>query len=159
MTNLNPVHFTRSTDLALAVLVGLGAGYLVFQLASTAIPKLPVLAGGLLGVLAVIDAGLAVWVRRQIAGGRITQAIVVSRFVVLAKASSMLGALMLGGWLGALAYLVPRTSVVADEEVPSAVVGAVCAAALIAAGLWLEHSCRTPEDQDQDQSDETAREP
>lgn len=153
------MHFTRSTDLALSVLVGLGAGYLVFQFASTAIPKLPVTAGGLLAVLAAIDAGLAVWVHRRIEGGRLTQAIVVARCVVLAKASSMLGALMLGGWLGALAYLVPRTSVVADAEVPSAVVGAACAAALIAAGLWLEHSCRTPEDQDRDQSDETVREP
>lgn len=153
------MHFTRATDLVLAGLVGLGVGYLVFQLASTEIPKLPVLAGGLLGVLAVIDAGLAAWVGKRIAGGRLTEAIVVSRCVVLAKASSMLGALMLGGWLGALAYLVSFSSVVADDEVPSTIVGAVCAAALIAAGLWLEHSCRTPEQQDQDYSGDSPREP
>lgn len=153
------MHFTRASDLALAALIGLGAGYLLFQLASEQIPRLPLLAGGMLGVLAAVDAGLAVWVRRRIFTGRLTEAILVSRCVVLAKASSMLGALMLGGWVGTLAYLVPHASVVADAEVPSAAVGAVCAAALIAAGLWLEHSCRTPEQQDQDQSGETAREP
>ncbi|MGH3468888.1 MAG: DUF3180 domain-containing protein [Thermocrispum sp.] len=153
------MHFTRATDLLLAGLIGLGAGYLVFQLASTEIPKLPIAAGGLLGVLAAVDAGLALWVRRMVAGRRLTQPVVVARCVVLAKASSMLGALMLGGWLGVFGYLYGRSSVVADEEVPSAVVGAVCAAALIAAGLWLEHSCRTPEQQDRDHSPDSAREP
>lgn len=152
------MHFTRPADLLLALLVGLGAGYLAFQLASDAIPRLPVLAGGMLFVLAVVDAALAIWARRRITGGRLREAIVVARCVVLAKASSMLGALMLGGWLGALAYLAPRPSVVADEEVPSAVVGAVCAAALIAAALWLEHCCRTPDEENRDQSGESLRE-
>lgn len=157
--NLDDVHFTRVTDLLLAGLVGLGFGYLIFQLASEQVPKLPVLAGGTLAVLAAVDAALAVWVRRRVSTGRLTQAILVSRCVVLAKASSMLGALMLGGWLGVLIYLVPKSGVVAEAEVPSAIVGAICAALLIAAGLWLEHSCRTPEDQDHDQTGETLRRP
>lgn len=153
------MHFTRATDLLLAALVGLGVGYLIFELASEQVPKLPVLAGGLLAVLAGIEAALAVWVRRRISTGRLTQAIVVSRCVVLAKASSMLGALMLGGWLGTLIYLIPKPGATADAEASSGVVGAVCAALLIAAALWLEHSCRTPDQEDQDQPGETLREP
>src|SRR5690606_4888604 len=60
------VHFTRVTDLLLAGLIGLGAGYLVFDVASSQIPRLPVGGGGLLAVLAVIEGGLALWVKARI---------------------------------------------------------------------------------------------
>lgn len=159
MTTLAGMHFTRATDLLLAGVIGLGAGYLVFELASSSVPRLPGAAGGLLGLLAVIDVGLVLWVRGQIAGRRPIQAIVVSRCVVLAKASSMLGALMLGGWVGVFIYLERLSSVVAGDEVPAAVIGALCAAALIAAGLWLEHTCRTPDQPDRDHQGDSRREP
>ncbi|MFD1049437.1 DUF3180 family protein, partial [Kibdelosporangium lantanae] len=37
----------------------------------------------------------------------------------------------------------------AANDTTSSVVGAVCAAALIAGGLWLEHCLRTPDDPDE----------
>jgi hypothetical protein len=57
---------------------------------------------------------------------------------------------MLGAWLGLLGYLLPLRAEVAAaaEDVPSGVVGMGCAAALIAAALYLEWCCRTPDDQD-----------
>jgi hypothetical protein len=62
---------------------------------------------------------------------------------------------MLGAWLGASAALVPSADVVsaAADDLRSAVIGAISAAVLIAAALWLEHSCRTPETRDQDRDD------
>ena len=59
---------------------------------------------------------------------------------------------MAGAWLGALSYLAPRSSeiVAASEDLPAAIVGVCCAAALIGAALWLEHCCRTPGNGDRD---------
>jgi len=68
----------------------------------------------------------------------------------LAKASSLLGAIMAGAALGAFVYLVPKRAqlIVAAHDTTSAVVALVSGAALIAAALWLEYSCRAPEDPD-----------
>jgi hypothetical protein len=57
---------------------------------------------------------------------------------------------MLGAWVGVGAYLLPRRSELsaAADDLPSAIVGAVCAVALIGAALWLEYCCRTPEDRE-----------
>lgn len=152
------MQFTRARDLLLAGLVGLGVVFLLFQFAYRSIQSLPTLAGVTLLVLAVVDIGLALWVRGMIRSARVTNAIVVARMVALAKASSLLGAIMGGAWSGALLYLLPRDQIAAArEDVPSAVVGVVCAAALVGAGLWLEHSCRTPEPKDRDESGESAK--
>jgi hypothetical protein len=57
---------------------------------------------------------------------------------------------MLGAWLGVLAYVLPRRAelTAAADDLPSTVVGVICATILIAAALWLEWCCRTPRDQD-----------
>ncbi|GHF74630.1 cobalamin synthase [Amycolatopsis bartoniae] len=149
------MHFTRPRELVTAGLVGLVLAYLVFRFAYGSLPPLPRYAGVTLLVLAVVEAVLAFSVRARIRSGRLTGAIGVARAVALAKASSLLGALMLGAWLGALAALLPRADEVAAaaNDVRSAIIGAVCAVVLIAAALWLEHCCRTPETRDQDRDD------
>lgn len=153
------MHFTRPKDLAIGGLVGLGAGYVLFDLAYASIPDVPIMAGSTLLVLAIVEVIIAIWVRDRIRGRRLIEAVLVSRFVVLAKASSMLGAIMLGGWLGMLVFLLPKLGSIeyVRQNVPSAVVGALCAAALVAAALWLEHSCRTPEQRDEDRSSDRQR--
>ncbi|RZQ61644.1 DUF3180 domain-containing protein [Amycolatopsis suaedae] len=146
------MHFTRPRDLLVAGLVALALVYLLFQFAYDSIPRLPTFAGVTLLVLAVVEAVLAYVLRSRIRSGRVIQPVAVARAVALAKASSILGALMVGAWLAAFAYVVPRGAelTAAAEDLPSSIVGVLCGAALIAAAMWLEYCCRTPSDGDQD---------
>jgi len=68
--------------------------------------------------------------------------------VSIAKASAWVGAVVLGWWLGVLAYLLPRRSTlrVAGEDTAGALVAAACALALVAAALWLQHCCESPQE-------------
>ncbi len=140
------MHFTRPRDLVVAGLAGLVLSYLLFQTAYGSLPELPTLAGITLAVLAVVEVGIAFSIRSRIKGGRVVAAIGIARSVALAKASSLAGSIITGAWLGALAYLFPRRDelVAAVLDTRATVVGAVSSAALVAAGLWLEHCCRTP---------------
>jgi hypothetical protein len=146
------MHFTRPRELIFAGVIGLVLAYLVFKVGYGSIPRLPTMAGVTLLLLAVVEAVLAFTLRDRIKSGRVLAGITFARAVALAKASSLLGALMLGAWAGALAYLVPRADRItaASDDLPAAEVGMACAAALIAAALWLEHCCRTPEPRDPD---------
>ncbi|WAL66111.1 DUF3180 domain-containing protein [Amycolatopsis cynarae] len=146
------MHFTRPRELLVAGLIGLVPAYVAFKFFYGSLPTLPRFAGATLLVLAVIEAVLAFAIRGRIRTGRLLGAIAVARAVALAKASSLLGALMLGGWLGVLAALVPRAALVtaAAGDVRAAIIGGASAAALIAGALWLEHCCRTPDNSDRD---------
>jgi hypothetical protein len=67
---------------------------------------------------------------------------------VIAKASAWVGALVLGWWLGVLAYLLGNRGWlrVAGQDTPGAAVAAISALALIVAALWLQHCCEKPEE-------------
>jgi hypothetical protein len=146
------MHFTRPRELVVAGLIGLLVLYLLFQVAYGSFPQLPLFVGATLFVLALIEVVQAFSVRGKIRDGKVVNAIAVARTVALAKASSLAGALVLGAWIGSLIYLLPRRVelTAAAHDLRSAVVGAVSAAALIAAALWLEHCCRAPQTRDQD---------
>jgi hypothetical protein len=146
------MHFTRPRDLVVAGLLGLVLGYLLFVVAYGSLPQLPTLAGITFAVLAVVEAGLAFSIRSRIKNGRVVAAIGIARSVALAKASSLAGAFMGGAWLAALAYVFPRRDefVAAVLDTRAGLVGVASSAALVAAGLWLEHCCRTPRDQDRE---------
>ncbi|GAB3507946.1 DUF3180 domain-containing protein [Amycolatopsis cihanbeyliensis] len=146
------MHFTRPRELAIAGVIGLGAAYLLFELVYSTLPRLPTLAGTTLLILAVIELVLAFSVRGRIRAGRVLGALMIARAVALAKASSLLGSLMAGAWVGVLGYLLPRADRItaAENDLPGAVIGVCCAVALTAAALWLEHCCRTPEPRDSD---------
>lgn len=74
------------------------------------------------------------------------QPLVAARMLALAKASSVVGAVMVGVWAGLLVYVVPRLGKLeaAGHDTAIAAFGVLAAVALTAAALWLEHSCRTP---------------
>lgn len=138
------------------MVAGLVAGVLVFLMLTQlygSLPPLPAPAGVTLLAIAAIDTGLAISVRFRIRSRRtlLTQALNPARTVALAKASSLLGAIMLGAWLGVLGYLVPKQGQItaAANDLPSSIIGIVCSMALIAAALWLEWCCRVPRDQDE----------
>lgn len=145
------MRFTRARDLvAIGIVTGV-VGYLLVLQFYGDMPRLPTLAGVTLLALAAVEAGLAVAVRNRVRRRTgVLHAVSIARAVALAKASSILGAIMLGAWLSLFGYLFPRRDkLAAGDDLPSAVVGLVCSAVLIAAALWLEWCCRVPDDQDE----------
>jgi hypothetical protein len=147
------VRFTRPRDLAIAGLLAAIVLYVVMQAAYGSLPPLPTLAGVTLVVVALVDVVLGFSLRSRIRGKgtRPVEALTAARAVALAKASSMLGAIMFGAWVGVLVYVFPKRGdmVAASNDTTSSVVGALCAGALIAGGLWLENCLRTPDDPDE----------
>jgi len=100
----------------------------------------------LLALAEVIAAGqLRARIRRR-PGARPVQPLVAARSLALAKASAVVGAVMTGVWAGLLVYVLPRLDFLAaaGDDARTGVVGVAAALSLVAAGLWLEHSCRTP---------------
>jgi hypothetical protein len=147
------MHFTRARDLVTAGLVTAVVAYLLVRVLYGQLPPLPTFAGVTLLVLAIVEAVLGFSLRTRIRSPRAdrpVQPLTAARAVALAKASSLLGAIMAGAWLGLLGYVLPRGAEItaAADDLPSTVVGVICSALLIAAALWLEWCCRTPRDQD-----------
>lgn len=147
------MRFTRTRDLVVTGVVIAVLVNLLAVLDYAALPPLPLAAGATLLVLAVVELVFAQSLRARLAGKEGTRpvpALVAARAVALAKASSLLGAIMAGAWLGVLVYVLPKraTLVTGSGDTNSGLVGIVSAAALIAAALWLEHSCRAPQDRD-----------
>lgn len=153
------VKFTSSRDLVAVGLVAAVVVHLLVRSTYGSLPPLPTLAGITLLLLAVVEAVLGFVLRSKIRNPRKEPVapLTAARAVALAKASSLLGAIMLGAWLGVLGYVLPRRVELdaAAGDTTSSIVGVICAAALIAGGLWLEHCCRSPRDEDEDQRNST----
>ncbi|MGB5112255.1 MAG: DUF3180 domain-containing protein [Mycobacterium sp.] len=149
---------TRNRDLAAAVGATAVVCYLLVIFLYRWFPPITLWTGVSLLVVALAEAGWGQLVRSRIAEGQIgigagrLHPLAVARSVVIAKASAWVGALVLGWWIGVLGYLLPRrgTMRVAGEDTAGAVVAALCALALLAAALWLQHCCKSPEDLEDD---------
>ena len=143
--------FTRARDLIAAAAIAAVLMNLLLRLSYGDLPTLPQPAGTTLLVFAIAEVVLGNTLRARIQqrpGSRPVQALTAAKAVVLAKASSLAGAITGGAWLGVLGYVLPLRSELASaaSDTITASLGAVCAAALVAAALWLEHCCRTPHD-------------
>ncbi|MDX8033849.1 DUF3180 domain-containing protein [Lentzea sp. BCCO 10_0856] len=143
------MRFTRPRDLAAVAIVGGLLAHLLLRLSYDTLPPLPLLAGSTLLVIAVVEVVLAFSLRARIQrrpGARPVQPLTAARAVALAKASSVLGALMFGAWTGLLIFTIPvRDSFpAASNDLVAAVIGMISAVVLTAAALWLEHCCKTP---------------
>jgi uncharacterized protein DUF3180 len=149
--------FTKTRDLvAIAVITGIVI-YLALRAFYGDLPPLPIFAALMLGLLAIVELLLGFPLRARVrSGSRVVQPLTYARAVALAKASSILGALMFGAWLAAVVYLLPERGrlAAAADDVPAALAGVVCSAALAGAALWLEYCCRTPQDPDDHDSRE-----
>ncbi|MDQ3886974.1 MAG: DUF3180 domain-containing protein [Actinomycetota bacterium] len=142
--------FTRSRDLLAAAGSTALLVHLLLRVGYGSLPPLPILGGTTLLAFAVAETVLGFTLRARIRhqpGSQPMPVLAAAKAVMLAKASSLAGALVTGAWLGVLGYVLPRRSDVtaAAADTVAAVIGAVCAVALVAAGLWLEHCCRTPD--------------
>jgi hypothetical protein len=138
--------------LLLVLLVAAACGYVLAQTAYAQIPPLPALAPVSLGLLALVEAGMAVIIRGKVTGrrqgGRPMHALQVARAAVLAKASSLGGAVMGGGYGGLFLWTFPRRGDVATYGHDARIAGlaALAGIALVVAALLLERACRTPPD-------------
>ncbi len=151
--------FTRARDLIVAGAVAAVLVNLLLRLSYGDVPPLPQLAGTTLLAFAVVEVVLGTNLRARIRrrpGTRPVQPLTAAKAVALAKASSLAGAITVGAWLGVLAYVLPRRAALesAASDSVTAVLGAVCAGVLVAAGLWLEYCCRTPDFPDVHQPDD-----
>ena len=84
-------------------------------------------------------------------------ALQIARFAVLAKAAAIAGVALFGAYLGFTLWLAIQSGrlTAAADDLPPAVLGTVACAALTAAALWLEHSCRIPPQDDEDDDEPT----
>jgi hypothetical protein len=102
--------------------------------------------------IAAIVVILAVPIRRAVLGrskARIDP-FHATRVAVLAKASSLSGALLTGSGIGILAYELTRPVLPAADSIWLAVIATFGAAVLLAAGLVAEHMCTLPPPSDED---------
>lgn len=152
---------TRLPVLALTVLlVGVG-GYLLAQLAYFDLPPLPAFAPVSLLLLTVLEAGMSRVVRDKVRGrshGRPMHPFQVARAAVLAKASSLGGAMLLGlyGGLFVWTFLRKDTYATAGDDARVAGLSALTALLLVGAALLLERACRTPEPPEEQQAPRVA---
>lgn len=143
---------THASSLVAFGFAGLALGYLgelalVSSGAQAIVPPLT-LALTLVGAAALVLA--FAWPIRQAVRGDANRRIDpfrAARTAVLAKASSVTGALVLGAGLGVIAFLVTRSVPAVASSVWTAVATAAGAALLLAAGLVAEHFCTIPPDE------------
>jgi len=145
---------TRISELAVLAAVAAVATWILIRVFYGSMPPIPVYAGASLYFVAVAEAVFAFVIRSRVknrqVGDGLSQLhpITAARALALAKASALVGSATVGVWVGVLVYLIPQRSVLqaAASDTPGAWVGLGAAIALVAAALWLEHCCKTPED-------------
>ncbi len=145
---------TRKRDLTAAVVGAAVVGYVLVVALFRWFPPITVWTGLSLLAVAIAEGLWARYVRAKISDGEIgpgpgwLHPLAVARSLLVAKASAWVGAVMLGFWVGVLAYCVPRRSWlrVAAEDTTGTVIAAVSALALLVAALWLQHCCKSPQD-------------
>ena len=145
---------TRKRDLMAATVVVAVVGYILVTGLYKWFPPITLWTGISLLVVAAAEFGWAFYVRSKINDGEIgagpgwLHPLSVARSVMVAKASAWVGAVVLGWWVGVLAFVIPRRGSlrVASEDTPGAVVAAISALALVIAALWLQHCCKAPEE-------------
>lgn len=150
----------RPTSISVLVVAGLAAAAVAWLLLSffyAQWPPLPWLPLVVLAALAALEAFLAqntaARVQRKPGAPRV-EPLAVARYAVLAKASSLAGALYAGFSVGVLAWLLLEPTQAARDDTPAAAGGVIVSLALVGAALWLERSCRVPDQpNDDDQRD------
>lgn len=138
--------------------VAAAAGWVLFNEFYGALPPVSLLPALTLLVLAVVEGITAVSTRSRVerrTGAQPLNPLTVARYVLVAKASSVAGALFTGAYLGVLAWVWTHRGqlAAASDDVLPAALGTGAALLLLLAALWLERSCRIPKrPDDEDES-------
>ena len=136
---------TRIAVLVALALVAGGLGYVLTRAYYADVQSPPRYAPVWLLLLALAEGYTAMVTRSRLAGRHGTKPvnpIVVARFAVLAKATSPVGALGLGGYAGFLVHVARTSGPAADRDTRTAVLGVVCSLLLVLGALALERVCR-----------------
>ncbi|WP_433385951.1 DUF3180 domain-containing protein [Actinoplanes sp. CA-142083] len=153
----------RPTSISVLIVAGLAAaalGWLLLSFSYSSLPDLPWSPVIVLVVLAIAEGLLAQNTSARIQrkpGTLPVDPLAVARYVALAKASSLVGAISAGFSAGLVAWLAMEPTQAAHDDLPTAVGGLVSALALIGAALWLERACRIPEQPDAKDEDDSDR--
>jgi hypothetical protein len=147
---------TVATTVVALTLLGLVIGFLVdVTAAATGVPIFvpPISLPVTLAVIAALVVAMA-WPIQQATKGTGSAPVnpfVAMRVAVLAKSSSLSGALLFGAGMGILLYILTRSVLPAVTSVWLAVATVVGAALLLAGGLVAEYFCTLPPDDDEDE--------
>ena len=148
---------TNPGTLLVAGVAAAAVAWLVVDNYYGSLPRLPWLPPVSIFALAVVEAVMARTTKARIEhrpGTARVDPLSVARFVVLAKASALAGALISGAYLSVAGWLVlqrGRGLTAAADDTPAAVAGLVGGLALVVAGLLLERACRVPPRPDDDE--------
>lgn len=147
MTRTKPAHLVL-----LAAFGAVAAWLLELVLVSTgrAVIVPPFTIAVVLALLGVIVAAMA-WPVRKVSRrveGATVDPFYATRVVVLAKASSLGGALLAGAGAGVIAHLLSRTVVPGVGSVAMSIAMTAAAVLLVIGGLLAEHWCTIPPDDD-----------
>lgn len=139
---------TRPATLVVAGLAAAAVAWLLISRFYGEFPQLPWLPTVTLAALAVLEGYAAANTRARVErrpGQEPVNPLLVARFVVLAKASSLVGAIFAGFCTGLVVWLAIERTRAATNDLPAGIAGLVAGLALLVAALWLERSCRVPE--------------
>ncbi len=161
--NRAPEPRLRPTKPATLFVAGLAAAALAWLSISFwywDILRLPWLPAVTLLALAFFEFVLAVQTKARIERkpGRLpVEPLAVARYVVLAKASSLAGAIFLGFTAAVTVWLITKAqrNDAATADLPAAILSVISSLALVGAALWLERACRVPEQPDSKDSDKS----
>jgi uncharacterized protein (DUF983 family) len=151
---------TSISVLIVAALVAAAIGWLLLSFSYSVLPQLPWSPVIVLAVLAVAEGLLAQNTSARIQrkpGTPPVDPLAVARYVALAKASALVGALSAGFSAGLVAWLVLDSTKAARNDRPTAIGGLIAAALLVGAALWLERACRVPPDPDRTDENDSDR--
>lgn len=146
---------TRPATLIVAALITAGLAWFGMRRYFGDIPNVTWLAGLTMAGLAVVE-GIAARTTRARVEHRpragTLDPLLVARFAVLAKASSLVGAIFAGAYGGVAAWALAERGrlIVASQNLAPSIAGLVGALALVAAALLLERACRVPKPPDDD---------
>jgi hypothetical protein len=143
---------TRWYFLVISGVVAGVAAYLITRSRYGDLPSPTLYAQISLIVLAIAEGYTAAVTKARLEGRQGTrpiEPILVARFVALAKASSIVGALAAGAYAGFLGWVAQVDSPAAHDDVRTAVVGIAAGFALIAGALALEWVGRVPREDDE----------
>ncbi|WP_117212795.1 DUF3180 domain-containing protein [Allorhizocola rhizosphaerae] len=165
--NKGPEPRLRPTSAATLFVAGLAAAAVAWLSISFwywDILQLPWLPAVTMLALAVFEFVLAVQTKARIErkpGRPPVEPLAVARYVVLAKASSLAGAIFLGFTAAVTVWLVVKAqrNDAAGADLPTAILSVIASLALVGAALWLERACRVPEQPDSKDTDQTQLRP
>jgi Protein of unknown function (DUF3180) len=153
---------TRPAMLVVAGLAAAAGAWLLLSVLYQDMPPLPWLPTLTVAALAVLEGVLAQNTRARIErrpGQPRVDPLAVARFAVLARASSLAGAIFAGFSGGLLAWLLLEPTRAARQDLPAAAAAFVASLGLVGAALLLERACRVPERPEDDEDTEVSGRP